>query len=103
VKVYGVAVDGRLADPAERGQALRGIRKLKAFMNLSYPILLDSGGLIRNFGDPRPAGAELPLFIVIGPDGRIAHYHAGTYTVDRNEGLRELSTAVTKALGKGSP
>lgn len=100
VKVYGVAVDGRLGDPAERSQALRGIRKLKAFMNLSYPILLDNGSLIRKFGDPRPAGAELPLFVVIGRDGKIAHYHAGLYPVDRNEGLRDLNAAVTKALGK---
>lgn len=100
VKVYGVAVDGRLADPAERSQALRGIRKLRAFMNLSYPILLDGGSLIKRLGDPRPAGAELPLFVVIGRDGKIAHYHAGMYPVDRNDGLRELNAAVSKALGK---
>lgn len=100
VKVYGVAVDGRLGDPAERSSALRGIRKLKMFMNLSYPILLDNGSLIRHFGDPRPAGAELPLFVVIGRDGKIIHYHAGLYLVDRNEGLRELQAVVSKALGK---
>jgi hypothetical protein len=100
VKVYGVAVDGRLADNAERSQATRGIRKLKAFMNLSYPILLDGGSLIREFGDPRPAGAELPLFVVIGPDGKIAHYHAGFYQVDRNDGLKELNQAVTESLRK---
>lgn len=99
-KVYGVAVDGRLGDPAERATALRGIRKLKAFMNLSYPILLDSGPLIRKFGDPRPAGADLPLFVVLGRDGKIVHYHAGLYPVDRNEGLRDLNAVVNKALGK---
>ena len=37
-----------------------GIRKLKAFMNLSYPLLLDSGSLIRQFGDPRTSGAGNP-------------------------------------------
>lgn len=100
VQVYGVAVDGRLADKAERSQATRGIRKLKAFMNLSYPILLDGGSLIREFGDPRPAGAELPLFVVIGPDGKVAHYHAGFYQVDRNDGLKELNQAVTELLRK---
>lgn len=100
VQVYGVAVDGRLADKAERSQATRGIRKLKAFMNLSYPILLDGGSLIREFGDPRPAGAELPLFVVIGPDGKIAHHHAGFYQVDRNDGLKELNQIVTEALRK---
>jgi peroxiredoxin len=96
VKVYGVAVDGRLADEPDRSQATRGIRKLKAFMNLSYPILLDRGELIKKFGDPRLVGAELPLFVVIAPDGTIAHYHVGHYEVDRNEGLKPLNEAVSR-------
>ena len=53
LQVYGVAVDGRLADEKTRGAAERSVKKLKAFMNLSYPILLDSGSLIKQFGDPR--------------------------------------------------
>jgi peroxiredoxin len=98
VKVYGVAVDGRLADEAERGAALRGIRKLKSFMNLNYPILLDGGAVIKQFGDPRLVGAELPLVVVIGRDGKIAHYKVGYYEVDRNAGLKELDTVVGQAL-----
>ena len=100
VRVYGVAVDGRLADEATHGQAVRGIRKLKSFMNLSYPIFLDGGSLIKQFGDPRLVGAELPLFVVVGRDGKIAHYRVGHYEVDRNEGLKELNAAVSEALAK---
>jgi peroxiredoxin len=100
VKVFGVAVDGRLNEEPARGEALRGIRRLKAFMNLSYPILLDGGSLLKQLGDPRLVGAELPLFVVIGRDGKIAHYRVGHYEVDRNDGLKELNAAVSAALAK---
>jgi hypothetical protein len=100
LSVYGVAVDGRLADPQSRSDAIRGIRKLKQFMNLTYPLLLDGGALIRQFGDPRTAGAELPLFVLIDAEGRIAEYHVGYYEVDREAGLKELDAAVGRALGK---
>lgn len=98
VKVFGVAVDSRLKEAPTRGEAMRGIRRLKSFMNLSYPILLDEGGLLKQFGDPRLVGAELPLFVVVGRDGKIAHYRVGHYEVDRNDGLKELNAAVSKAL-----
>ena len=74
--------------------------KLKAFMNLSYPVLLDAGPLVKQFGDPRIAGATLPLFVVIGPDGKIAHYHVGTYEVRQDQGLKELDQVVTDLMGK---
>lgn len=94
VKVYGVAVDGRLQSDATRRAAAAGIRKLKSFMNLTYPILLDDGELIKQFGDPRLLGATLPLFAVVGRDGKIAHYHVGFYPVDRQDGLKELDAVV---------
>jgi hypothetical protein len=37
-KVIGVAVDARLSDPAQTVAATRGIRKLRDFMNLGFPI-----------------------------------------------------------------
>jgi peroxiredoxin len=98
VKIYGVAVDGRLNDPNERRTVATGVRKLKSFMNLTYPIVLDGGEVIKSLGDPRIVGATLPLVIVIGRDGRIAHYHVGNYEVDRQEGLKELNAVVTAAL-----
>jgi peroxiredoxin len=98
VRVYGVAVDGRLADEATAPAARRSARKLREFMNLSYPLLLDRGKLLESFGDPRPLGATLPLFVVIGRDGKIAHHHVGHYDVVRDRGLVELDAAVGKLL-----
>ncbi|MBI3836540.1 MAG: TlpA family protein disulfide reductase [Planctomycetia bacterium] len=100
LQVYGVAVDGRLADENTRGAAERGVRKLKSFMNLSYPVLLDSGALVKQFGDPRLLGASLPLFVVVGPDQKIIHYHVGHYEVHQDQGLKELDQVVLKALEK---
>lgn len=99
VQVYGVAVDNRLDDDSSRGAAVRSVRKLAAFMNLSYPILLDGGQTLRKFGDPRTASAELPLFVVIGPDGTITHYQVGYYEVDRDRGLHLLEAEIAKAAG----
>lgn len=98
VRVVGVAVDGRLAEEASRRAATSSIRKLKSFMNLSYPLVLDSGGLIKQLGDPRGVGATLPLFVVVGRDGKIAHYHVGYYGIDRERGLKELDAAIAAAL-----
>ena len=69
-------------------------------MNLSYPVLLDSGSLIKQFGDPRLVGASLPLFVVIGPDRKILHYHVGHYDVHQDQGLKELDHVVIEALQK---
>lgn len=100
LRLYGVAVNPRLADAETRGAAERSVRKLKAFMNLSYPVLLDAGDLLKQFGDPRIVGAELPLFVVIGPDAKILHYHVGTYEVQQDAGLKELDAVVQRALEK---
>jgi hypothetical protein len=98
LRVYGVAVDARLADEKTRGASERSVRKLIGFMNLSYPVLYDAGAFIKQFGDPRVVGASLPLFIVVGRDGKILHYHAGTYAVHQDQGLRELDDVVSAAL-----
>ena len=45
-------------------------------------------------------GAKLPLYVVIDRQGKIAHYHAGFYEVNRDRGLEELSNAVRQALDK---
>ena len=103
VQVYGVAVDGRLADEKTRAAAERGVRKLKSFMNLSYPLVLDSGVLLKQFGDPRPLGASLPLFVVVGPQGKILHYHVGTYEVHQDQGLKELDQVIGRALEVAKP
>ena len=96
LKVYGIAVDGRFRDPEQAKTAAVGVRKLKNFMNLSYPVLFDGGELLERFGDPRPLGAELPLFVVVGADGKIVHWKVGHYEVDREAGLKQLDAIVSE-------
>lgn len=98
LRVYGVAVDGRLQNDATRNAAMASVRKLRNFMNLTYPVLLDGGELLKQFGDPRVAGANLPLFVVIGPDGTVVHHHVGYYSVDRQDGLKDLDAVVAELL-----
>jgi hypothetical protein len=100
LKVYGVNVDERLAGPNTRGQAISSARKLHAFMNLSYPVLLDDGSMLKRFGDPRSAGGKLPLFVMLDAEGKVLHYHAGFHEVDRDLGLKELDQAAAGALKK---
>lgn len=98
VRVLGVAVDSRLTSPDTSAAAVRSIRKLKEFMNVGYEITTDTGELIKGLGDPRQFSAPLPLWVVIGKDGKVVHYRTGLYKVDVNRGLEELDAAVVKAL-----
>lgn len=90
VKVYGVAVSSGLNQPEQKRSTLLKIRKMIQFMNLSYPITYDDGSLLKAFGDPEQSGGELPLWVVIDPQGKVAHYHTGLFEVKPNEGLKEL-------------
>ena len=101
MQVLGVLVDEKIVDDDARRSAATSARKLKSFMNLSYGILMDDGTLLKKLGDPRPAGAKLPLFVVIGRDGKVADYHAGLYDVKPEQGLAELDAVVTKAAASG--
>jgi len=98
VQVYGVAVDARSAEERSAPAALKSIQKLKSFMNLSYPIAVDDGKVLARFGDPPRYGAKLPLWVVIGPDGKVAHFHAGFYKINPDEGLRELDEVLVKLI-----
>ena len=99
VNVYGVVVhEPAEGDPGVRRRAGQSATRLKNFMNLSYPLLFDDGKAVADLGDPRIAGAKLPLFVVIGPDQRVVEYRAGLYEVQRDRGLEELDAAITKAL-----
>jgi len=100
LKVYGVASDLRLADPAQRSAVIRGVKRLVEFMNLSYPVMADSAGYLQRLGDPRAAEARLPLFVVLDRESKVIHYHVGYYEVQRDRGLEALDTVVKKALGK---
>lgn len=97
VVVYGVCIDRRLRDPAAAALARRSAQKLKSFMNLSYPIMADNdGSVLKAFGDPTQFDAALPYWVVIGPDGVVAHFKTGFYEVDRERGLKDLDEAVSQ-------
>lgn len=98
VKFFGVAVNDRFGDPTEGAAALRSVRKLRELMNLSYDVTIDDGTLLRQFGDPRRFQADLPLWVVVAPDGAIVHYKVGLYHIDPDEGLQELDAALIKQI-----
>ncbi len=100
VDVVGIAINEGFATPEAASPALRSVRKLRDFMNLSYPIATDSGAALKSFGDPRSLNAKLPVWVVIGPDGKITHYNVGNYAVKPDEGLKELDNAVLALMRK---
>lgn len=101
VRVYGVAVDERLADAGLSAAVRREVRQFSSqFIRVSYPIAVDDGSLLATFGDPRGLGAPLPLWVVIGRDGTVVNYKAGLYSIDASRGLEELNAEITKALAR---
>ena len=98
VSVVGVATNAALREADQIASARLSARKLIEFMNLSYPIGFDDGSLLRELGDPRMSGGELPLWVVLSPAGKIVHYHSGFYEIDRERGLLELDEILTKTL-----
>jgi peroxiredoxin len=100
VKVIGVNVDPRLSDRSNSATAVRSMKKLMEFMNLAFDVAIDDGTILGQFGDPRTLGSPLPLWVVIGHDGKVAHYHIGYYAITPDEGLKQLDEAVIAALRK---
>ncbi|TXH80775.1 MAG: redoxin domain-containing protein [Rhizobium sp.] len=100
VKVIGVNVDPRLADRSNSATAIRSMKKLMDFMNLAFDVAIDDGTILGQFGDPRTLGSPLPLWVVIGHDGKVSHYHIGYYAITPDEGLKQLDEAVIAALRK---
>lgn len=98
VRVIGVNVDERYSNPQQTAAANRSMRGLLEFMRLSYDMATDNGTVLAEFGDPRSLGAPLPLWVVIGHDGKVAHYHTGIYDIKPDEGLKELDEAVIEAV-----
>lgn len=100
VKILGVAVDPRFGEAAQRGSALRSVRKLQQFMNLGYDLASDDGATLTSLGDPRKLNSKLPLWIVIGADGKIAHYKSGLYDLQPDEGLKQLDDVILQEVKK---
>ena len=100
VAVYGVAVDSRFTNPMTRDAGIRSVKRLINFMKLGYEVTIDTGAVLNQFGNPTRLGEELPLWIVIDRNGKIAHYHTGYYDIDNTRGLKELDELVSR-LAKG--
>jgi len=98
VAVLGVSVYAPLKDRRRRSNALRAVARFARFMNLSYPVLLDSSGVIDRFGDPRRSKAALPLYVVIDREGKVAAYHVGPWSNGPDVGLAELTELVKELL-----
>jgi len=96
--IIGVNTNRSLLQESSRRRSVYSARKLQQFMNLSYPILSDTSNWIDKLGDPRETGAKLPLFVVVGKDGKVAEYHLGEYQVDRDNGLKELKAKIDVEL-----
>ncbi len=99
IQVYGISVDERLSDPDLLGKVRREVKRFSTeFMRLSYPVALDDGTLLKEFGDPRRLDAPLPLWVILGQDGSIKLYQSGLYDIDPNRGLTELDAELTHIL-----
>ena len=98
VTVVGVSTHPDLQNKEHLNRGRRSVRKLSDLMNLSYPIGYDDGTLLKTFGDPRDTRGQLPLWIVLNTNGKVAHYHAGYYEVDATQGLKDLDTVLTELL-----
>lgn len=94
VSVLGIAVDPRNDRANEVNLAKRDFRKFRDFMNLTYPIALNSGTLLKTLGDPREVDAALPLWVVIDHKGKVVHYKSGYYEIHPDKGLEELDNVV---------
>jgi peroxiredoxin len=100
VDVVGVAVNKDFANLQRKGKATASVRGIREFMNLSYTLTTDDGSVLKAFGDPRSLDAKLPVWVIIGPDGKVSHYHAGFYEIKPDEGLKQLDAEVVKLIRK---
>lgn len=98
VEVVGVAMNPALQQSDQQRSAVRSARKLMEFMNITYPIGYGDGTLLEAFGDPRGSGGDLPLWVVLSPAGKVVHYHAGFYEIDRVDGLKQLDQVIKQQV-----
>lgn len=98
VTVVGVSTNPDLQTKENLNRGRRSVRKLSEFMNLSYPVGHDDGTLLKAFGDPRDTRSQLPLWVVLNADGKVAHYHAGFYEVDAAQGLKDLEVVLAELI-----
>lgn len=98
VQVIGVCTGQDFHSSDSLPRARRSAKKLVEFMNLTYPVAYDDGSLLRALGDPRENNGQLPLWIVLSPEGKVSHYHAGFYEIDPAKGLEELDKVLIEQI-----
>ena len=97
VAVIGIAVDPQFAKPAAGQAAMHSSRRFAEFMNLDYPLCRDDGALLRKYGDPLSLGADLPVWVVINPQGKVSLYRTGLFEQRKpGEGLKVLEAAIAE-------
>ncbi|MEP3481442.1 MAG: TlpA disulfide reductase family protein [Fuerstiella sp.] len=98
VSVVGIITNPLLRSADGEVSALRSAKKAAEFMNLSYPVAYDDGGL-QKLCDPESAIRDnSPLWLVLDSTGKVVHYHQGFYEIDRRAGLKDLNAAIDDVL-----
>jgi hypothetical protein len=99
VQVVGVLSHEAVQQNDTRREALRSARKFRDFMNVSYPIVV-ADELLEAIGDPRKHSSELPMFVIVGPTGKVEYVKVGLFDVDPQRGLTELEDAIKAVAAK---
>jgi hypothetical protein len=95
IQFVGVVSHESVRRPETKPGAMRSARKFRDFMNVSYPIVV-ANNLLREVGDARQSGVELPMFVILNAEGKVAYVKVGLFEVDPQRGLTELEAAIDK-------
>lgn len=99
VEVMGIVVDPGFAKPLTSGPPLRSAKRFAEFMNLDYALCRDSGKLLKQYGNPRAHGAELPVWVVIDKKRKVRFYKTGLFQVENpTKGLQELEDTIKQLI-----
>jgi hypothetical protein len=99
IQFVGVVSHESAQRPETKQDAMRSARKFRDFMNVSYPIVV-ANNLLREIGDPRQSGGQLPMFVVLNAEGKVAYVQVGLFDVDPQRGLTQLEAAIDKVINQ---
>ncbi|MEW4487775.1 TlpA disulfide reductase family protein [Thalassoglobus sp. JC818] len=102
VNVYGVAISPELEDATTREAALRKVRKFQSFLKFEYEVTTDAGAALNSLGNPTRFGESLPLWVVLNPNGEVAHYLTGFDEVDPAIGLKKLTEVLQPLIDESN-
>ena len=67
-------------------------------LNLPFPLAADPKGATAEAYGVRNGDHPDRVTFVIGPDGKVAHFHSGFYKINPDEGLRELDEVLVNLI-----